>query len=521
MKKIYTLLCSLLLAGSAFAQGPADALLIAENHYEGTARTLSMGNAFTALGGDLGAISINPASSGVYRCNEFTVSPAFITARGDSYFNGNPYSDSKTRFTLSNTGFVTAVNTGNASGLLNYNFGFTVNRTNSFNNIVSASGYNSKASILGSIACSVNGLDPTMLEVSENYEPYNNENIPWNAILAYDSYLINPITDTNPQSYIASTENIFGDGSIGVGGRLRQDYYSKTYGGSHEFSFNFGGNWNDNLFLGVNLNLISVDYTIKEYYSEIANNSLEFDDGFVSMTSDYWQQTSGAGFNAKIGAIWAPAGGLRLGATLTTPTWYSLTDSWQRWMTSEFDNGNTNSQESPYGSFDYQITTPLRWSIGAAYTIGGLGLISADYESVNYGRMKMADGNGNTNTFSDANMAIGTGLGRCDIFRLGGELLWGNTAFRAGYNYYGSAGSLVDYNGLPYYTYQSTSYLSCGVGFRFGEEGRTSFDIAYQKLIGDNYDKFTVFDSYEDVTAPAIEVNKGLGKLVFTLAFRF
>ena len=190
-------------------------------------------------------------------------------------------------------------------------------------------------------------------------------------------------------------------------------------------------------------------------------------------------------------------------------------------MTSEFDNGNTNSQESPYGSYEYQVTAPLRWSIGAAYTIGNLGLISADYESVNYGRMTMADGNGNRNSFSDANMAIGTGLGRSDIFRLGGELLWGNTAIRAGYNFYGSAGSLVDYNGLPYYTYQSANYLSCGLGFRFGEEGRTSFDIAYQRLVGDNYDKFTVYDSYEDVQAPAIEVNKRLSKLVFTLAFRF
>lgn len=523
MKKIFTILSSILAAGSLFAQGPADALLVAENHYEGTARSMAMGNAFTALGGDLGAISINPASSGVYRCSEFAISPSFITAGGNTYFNGTSSSDNKTAFTLSNVGFVTTVNTGNMSGLLNYNFGFAVNRTNSFNNTVSASGYNSKASILGSIACSVNGLDPTMLEVNESsgYEPYNNPNIPWNAILAYDSYLINPITGTNPQSYIASTENFLNTGGMGVAGRLRQDYYSKTTGGSHEFAFNFGGNWNDNLFLGVNLNLISVDYTINDYYSEVANNSLEFDDGFVSMTSDYWQNTSGVGFNAKIGAIWAPVGGLRIGATLTTPTWYSLTDNWQRWMTSEFDNGNTNSQESPLGSFDYRVKAPMRWSIGAAYAVGNIGLVSADYESVNYGTMTMADGNGNINSFSDANSAIATGLGRSDIFRLGGELLMGNTALRAGYNFYGSAGSLVDSVGSPYLTYASQHYFSCGLGFRFGEEGRTSFDVAYQRLIGGGYSEFSAFDSYEDVAAPVIEFNKKLSKLVFTLAFRF
>lgn len=523
MKKIITIISAILTAGSVFAQGPADALLVAENHYEGTARSMAMGNAFTALGGDMGALTINPASSGVYRCSEFAISPSFITAGGSTYFNGTSNGDSKTGFTLSNTGFITTVNTGNSSGLMNYNFGFAVNRVNSFNNTVSASGYNSRASILGSIACSVNGLDPTMLEVNEStgYEPYNNPNIPWNAILAYDCYLINPITGTNPQSYIASTENFLHDGGMGVGGRLQQDYYSKTTGGSHEFAFNFGGNWNDNLFLGVNLNLISVDYTIRDYYAEYAVNSLDFDDGFVKMTNDYWQNTSGAGFNAKFGAIWAPAGGFRLGATLTTPTWYSLTDSWQRWMTSEFDNGNTNSQESPYGSFEYKVKAPMRWSLGVAYTAGNLGLISADYECVNYGRMTMSDGNGNVNSFSDANSAIRTGLGRSDIFRLGGELLLGNTALRAGYNFYGSAGSLVDMTGTPYYTYKSSNYLSCGLGFRFGEGGRTSFDVAYQRLLGNSTESFAAFDGYEDVTAPVIDFNKKLSKLVFTLAFRF
>ena len=148
-------------------------------------------------------------------------------------------------------------------------------------------------------------------------------------------------------------------------------------------------------------------------------------------------------------------------------------------------------------------------------------LAAKGYECVNYGRMTMSDGNGNVNSFSDANSAIRTGLGRSDIFRLGGELLLGNTALRAGYNFYGSAGSLVDMTGTPYYTYKSSNYLSCGLGFRFGEGGRTSFDVAYQRLLGNSTESFAAFDGYEDVTAPVIDFNKKLSKLVFTLAFRF
>ena len=45
------------------AQTMYDALRFSENNYEGTARTMAMGNAFTALGGDLGGITINPAGS--------------------------------------------------------------------------------------------------------------------------------------------------------------------------------------------------------------------------------------------------------------------------------------------------------------------------------------------------------------------------------------------------------------------------------------------------------------------------
>ena len=49
----------------ATAQNMYDAINISRNDYFGTARTVALGNAVTALGGDLGTISINPAGSAV------------------------------------------------------------------------------------------------------------------------------------------------------------------------------------------------------------------------------------------------------------------------------------------------------------------------------------------------------------------------------------------------------------------------------------------------------------------------
>lgn len=520
MKKIFTILGSMLLTGSLFAQGPADALMLSETQYEGTARSMAMGNAFTALGGDLGGMAVNPASTGVYRCCEFAFSPSFITSGATTSFNNSSSYDKSTKMAMSNIGFVTTVETGNTSGLMNFNFGFTSNRVKSFNNTISASGINSKASMLGAIASGLNGVEMALLEKTDTYEPYNNTALSWNEILAYDTYLIDPI-DGSSNTYIGATENTFSDGSIGVGGRLKQDYFSKTTGGIHEMTFNMGANYNDRLFIGVNLNLEAVDYSINEFYAESALNSLEFDDGIQSFTNGYWQHTEGAGFNAKFGIIWAPAGGFRLGATFTTPTWYSLTDHWNRSMSSWFDNGNSYSQTTPDGNFEYKVTSPSRFSLGAAYTFGNFGLISCDYESVDYSTIRMADWNGNSTSFSDANTAISKGFKRTDILRFGAEAWFGSTALRAGYNLYGSAGSIVDNYGAAVYDYASTSFASCGLGFRLNNEGTALLDIAYQKMIGGKRETFTAFENYETVSAPAIKADKLLNKIVMTLAFRF
>ena len=132
MKKIATLFLSLTIAAGLFAQTADDALNIAREYYEGTARTMAMGNAFTALGGDLGAIGINPASSGVFRYSQFSFSPSLTTNRSTTNYLGNTSPSKNTGFTISNFGTVLTFDTGKYTGLLNYNFGIVYNKKNSF-----------------------------------------------------------------------------------------------------------------------------------------------------------------------------------------------------------------------------------------------------------------------------------------------------------------------------------------------------------------------------------------------------
>ena len=115
MKRIKTLLITIAILSPSvmMAQGAYDALRFSQNFYEGTARTISMGNAFTALGGDLGAISINPASSGVYKYSVLTFTPSLISSYGSSDYLGVLGTDSNTRLAISNFAFVSSFETGN------------------------------------------------------------------------------------------------------------------------------------------------------------------------------------------------------------------------------------------------------------------------------------------------------------------------------------------------------------------------------------------------------------------------
>lgn len=64
-----------MITANAYSQNAWDAYRYSQQYNEGTARSVAMGNATVALGGDIGAISINPAASGVYRFHEIVFTP--------------------------------------------------------------------------------------------------------------------------------------------------------------------------------------------------------------------------------------------------------------------------------------------------------------------------------------------------------------------------------------------------------------------------------------------------------------
>src|SRR5215204_5430306 len=68
------------------SQNEVDALRYSQVMTGSTARSLSMGGAFGALGADFSSLSTNPAGLGVYRKSEFTFSLGFNTRISDTDF---------------------------------------------------------------------------------------------------------------------------------------------------------------------------------------------------------------------------------------------------------------------------------------------------------------------------------------------------------------------------------------------------------------------------------------------------
>jgi len=518
MKK-FTFIAIILLAANiaAGAQGMEDALRYSQQFYVGSARTMAMGNAFTALGGDLGALGINPASSALYNCCEFSITGGLAWNSTTSLFETTEdnYSQnaSRTRFTVPNMAAVFSMPTGREYGLVNWTFGFGLTRTNNFNTRTAFRGYDAATSLLGNIAAGLEGVDQSELLAEDAYDAGVCTN---QEIMAFDSYLVNPYHDFS-NSYIGATENEWSDG-LGVDNALYKTYDRTTSGGINDMQFNFGLNFNDMLYLGANFNIKMVDFEDNLWYGEQAQDGDWFDTGFKSMNYNYWQRTSGVGANLQLGAIWVPVNMLRLGISYTTPTMYNLTDTWQEYMESGFDGSNADCQsaqsESPLKSFEYRVRAPSRLSLGAAMVFGRGGLISADVETVNYKKMVMSDGNHYTSTFDDVNSDIANYCTNGIIFRLGGEMnIVNDFTLRAGYNCY-------------VYDKPEYHYLSFGVGKRIREN--SSLDLAFRSRVSGNGYYMKPYDDYAfdaagqaQCIAPTALIKSGMYDLLLTYRVKF
>ena len=539
MRKTAFIILFALAAISAQAQTIYDAQRFSEREYEGTARSVAMGNAFTALGGDLGSIGINPAGSAVANYSQFTITPG-LTISSNTTQGVSPYTDgylpyferqfknTATHFAIPNLGMTFNWKTGRKSGLKNVTFGFVMNRVNSWNEDLYAAGRNATTSFMGAMAAEAtwNRMLGSNLNMKDAYD-YD----PWKYVVGYQSGMISTFGGYDDQ-FVGASELIFdnmGQTEISLGGPLDQSYGRQVRGAKNDYLINLGFNISDFLYLGANLGITSMNYSYEEYFKEVAVDpsdfGIEFDNGqkiyFDNMKYKYSYGANTSGVYGKFGFILTPGFGLRIGGAIQTPTATTVTEYWyMSGETAYTDNSFNAAAESPEGEDRYRFSEPWRANLGVAYTLGKFAVFSVDYEMCNYSNMKFKRSgfDDDREYFIDLNEDINSVFGTSHMLRAGVEVKpVDRLAVRAGYGITTSPEMLID---VP---------ASQNVAFGLGFISRKSFfaDIACRYAFATDeyfmpYSDY-IFDSegYVIEYAPEILNIKDNWKVLLTLGWRF
>lgn len=409
-KKIFVLGLFLSITCGAFAQNYTDALRYSNINYYGTARFMALSGAYGAVGADLSTLSQNPAGMGLYRRSEFTVTPSVVFNKTESEFLGNKTDKRAPYFNLNSIGYVhTIIFRDPKSKLKTLQFGIGVNKLADFNNKIYLTGFNDKSSFLTPYVNQANAANKPAEKLNDFTDG-----------LAYDVNLL--YKDKNTNLWAIDMPN----------GQVQQTKYVETTGGLNETVLSAAANIQDKFYVGLTVGLPEIDYTYSSKYIE--EDIKNINSNFNSFIRNEYLETKGYGVNAKIGLIYKPVDELRLGLAFHTPTYfYSMKDYYWADMTSHvtFDKKDYFKQ-SPESRYEYTLTTPMRLIASATYLIQQKGLISADYEFVDYSTARFDASDYN---FQRENDDIKGEFKAGHNFRIGAEWNYDIFAFRGGYRF--------------------------------------------------------------------------------------
>lgn len=436
---LVTSLC-LLLSLSALSQNEVDALRYSYLMNGGSARSMASGGAFGALGADMSVLHYNPAGIGRFRYSELGMSFGGTHQETAAQYVGMTTENSSFRPNFNQLGMVGAfaINKNNElSKWKRFQFGFSYTKLADYKENVRVLGENVNSSMLQVFTQQAYGVNEN--SIYDNY--------PFGAGLAYMTYAIDPQVDGS-YSHRFEGETVTQMKSIERKGRLS------------ESAISLGGNWNEKLYLGASVGIIAAKFQEQGIYTEKTDLSDTVAD-LIDFTYRDDLITSGSGINIKAGAIVLPAEWLRFGIAVHSPSVIQFKDNYSTTFSTFWWDDTTLSMSSPDGAFDYIVKTPGRL-IGSAALVSKFGLISFDYERVNYAGARLR-----TPQFSESNYDFKTENETIiDIYRVAENYRIGVEfkvkeiiALRGGYALFGSP--FKDKSGMQ------TQIFSLGLGYRW------------------------------------------------------
>jgi hypothetical protein len=508
MKKFITILVLAIVASTSniYAQYAADALRFSQGNYGSSSRFKGLGGAQISLGGDISSLGANPAGLGMFTKSEFSVTPEFDNTKSEASYFGQRTNSTKNQFNLNNIGAVwfnpvlKAKGSNLDKGLISVVFGIGYNRTNDFSAHVNYGGVNPNNSIADSFAQLASSANKT------------GENLTGLEGMAYQNYLIDQNAPGSTVYEPATSLNNAQSQSI-----IRT-------GSTSELNFSGGLNFSNKFYLGASIGVVDLRYVSDSEFIESGSNiSSSPENEQVGRNYDLSyrinQVTNGSGINAKLGLIFKPVSAVRIGATFQSPTWMRIEDNYSEVLDTRYTGGGTtdnfNNNYNDFPTFDYNLRTPYKGSLGASVIIGNNALLSADLDYVDYGSIKISPAGNNTTVreITNSNLDIKDAYEGAFNYRVGGEYKLGQLALRAGFAL----------NGSPYKVDPDklfdTKYYSGGLGYRFSQY---YIDLAYQRVeTNQTFNPYpTSIDEIGD-TDPMATVKQNRNNVFLTVGVKF
>ncbi|WP_304516384.1 OmpP1/FadL family transporter [Cecembia rubra] len=426
-KALLTTATSLFFMGWAEAQIGyfEDALRFSQFRSTGSARIMGLGGAQTSLGGDVSNIHTNPAGLGFFRRSEFSFTPSYGTWTTETNYLDQLQQTKTNNFSVPNLSLVISRPKGplSTSAFKGGTFGISFNRNNLFNTEFGYfSDFEGQTSIIDFFLNQASGVPESQIE---------NRGL---TGLAYQTYLINPITEDNNGNPIANPNQY---DSFVLGFPFQDETVIKE-GRSSSTNISYGANFMNKIFVGGGLGLISLNYSsFKSYGEEFFNEPL------IESRINENLNMSAFGANLNFGLIYKPVEQFNLGVNFQSPTWYTIDEQYEARMINEFDNfffepENVflRRQEAATDIIlsRWNLTTPMRFSAGATYFFGKNGFITADIDFLDYSNNSIR-----SRDFSPAedNREIRALFGQTFNYRVGGEYRFDIWRIRGGYALYG------------------------------------------------------------------------------------
>jgi long-subunit fatty acid transport protein len=426
-------------AGSAEAQFAEDVLRFSQPGLGVGAQWLGFGNATVGHVDDYSALFWNPAGLANLRSYEFSFGMSYLGYGNDATYLGTTTHAYSSVVNLNSFGIAIPVPT--AQGSLTVAMGY--GRHSNFKSTAEFGGFNTSNSIVQSM------LDQDL--------PY--------AI------------------YLAGTDTVSGLPVPFVTGNIQQNVLVNESGGVDHWSFGMAIDIAKDLAIGGTFNYSAGSYAYDRDFEEVDTrnvyNGAPPDDFYrFRYTSSINSNLSGVG--GLFGIMYRAKGLLRFGVTFRTPTYYWITEDFSDHGVSQFDP--TSPDAGPYevdypGHTEYEITTPMIISGGAALNFWDFLTVAADAEYTDWTQMKFETSNPD---LQEENHLI-TRIYRPTVNLRGGaevNLLGSGVRLRAG----------LIYNPSPYKDDPASFdqvYLTAGAGFEFS--GNVYLDLAYARGFWETY----------------------------------